>query len=215
MSTSSNDRVKMVAFAGLVAVLAAAGIYLTMSPPPQAGRDEPGERAVSATTAVSTPAPSPAPSRVATTPPTFDVYAYLPLSREELGAAADLARRFTAAYGTFRHDEDPVTVAERLKAFATQELGEQLTRAVTDPAAVQQNRADQVVSQGSAKVSLIRDMSAQQVTFVVRLTRRVTDTRGQREENDDYAVTVIRVGDDWRVYDIQPASAGQEGDSAP
>ncbi len=41
----------------------------------------------------------------------FDVYAYLPMSKQQLAAAADLAERFTAEYGTFRHDEDPAAYA--------------------------------------------------------------------------------------------------------
>ncbi|GAA0378342.1 hypothetical protein GCM10009530_31200 [Microbispora corallina] len=217
MTTSpSRDRGKALAFAAAVLVLAAVGVYLTMSPP--SGDDGGGQReqslgAAAPTAAATTPAA--APSQVATTPGTFDVYAYLPLSREELGAAADLARRFTASYGTFQYGEDPAAFANRLKAFATVEFGAQLTRAMTDPALVSQNKADQVVSRGTAKVRTIRDVTANQVVLVVDALRHVTDRTGEKDQDDQYAVTVVKVGADWRVYDMEPADAGQDGDSNP
>jgi hypothetical protein len=214
MTAQSSNRGKGLVFAAAVVVLAAVGIYLTMSPSGD-GRtagDEAGGAAVATATAS---APAPIPSQVATTPAAFDVYAYLPLSRQELGAAADLARRFTASYGTFQYGEDPVAFAKRLKGFATEEFGAQLTRAMTDPALVSQNRADQVVSRATAKVTTIRDMTANQVVFVVGSVRHVTDKNGERDKDDQYAVTVIKVGTDWRVYDMELASDGQDGDTAP
>jgi hypothetical protein len=152
---------------------------------------------------------------VAVTPGTFDVYRYLPLSRSELGAAADLARRFTASYGTFEYSEDPAAFATRLNAFSTAEFGAQLTRAMTDPAVVHQNKADRVVSQGSAQVDSIRDMTANMVVFVVGSVRHVIAQSGEKDQNDQYAVTVIKAGADWRVYDMEPAGAGQDGDTSP
>ncbi|MBX6385077.1 MAG: hypothetical protein IRZ07_19255 [Microbispora sp.] len=152
---------------------------------------------------------------MASTPSAFDVYAYLPLSREEIGAAADLARRFTEAYGTFSPGEDPAARAERLARFATEEFAGQLTRTVTDPAVVDQNKADQVNSKGSAKVATIRDMTANQVVFVVDSVRHVTDKNGRRDVPEQFAVTVVKAGTDWRVYDLQLAGDGQDGDTSP
>lgn len=214
MSSQSRDRGKHLAFAGAVVLLAAVGVYLTMSGPPGGGETGPERAAgVQAAPTAKASAPVQVPSQVATTPGAFDVYAYLPLSRDELAAAADLARRFTGSYGTFQYGEDPVAFAQRLKAFATDEFGAQLTRAMTDPALVNQNKADQVVSRASAKVATIRDMTANQVIFVVDSVRHVTDRTGQRDQPDRYAVTVIKVGVDWRVYDLELADAGQDGDT--
>ncbi|MBP2707105.1 hypothetical protein JOL79_25290 [Microbispora sp. RL4-1S] len=212
MSGGSGDRGKALAFAGAVVVLAVVGLYLTMSP--SSGDDQAGQPAETSSPAAAQAA-APVPSQVATTPATFDVYAYLPLSREELGAAADLARRFTASYGTFQYGEDPAAVANRLKGFATDEFGAQLTRAMTDPATVNQNRTDQVVSRATAKVATIRDVSASQVIFVVDSVRHVTSRNGEQDKNEQYAVTVIKMGSDWRVYDLQLAADGQDGDTEP
>lgn len=216
MRSGNSDRGKGVAFAAAVAVLAAVGVYLTMSSPSgssPADDEQAREQSVVATSRATTAAREPSP--VATTPGAFDVYAYLPLSRQEIGAAADLARRFTEAYGTFSVDEDPAARADRLTRFATDEFAGQLTRTVTDPAVVDQTEADGVTSRGSAKVTTIRDMTASQVTFVVDSVRHVTDKNGQKDVPERFAVTVIKAGADWRVYDLQLADAGQEGDTSP
>jgi hypothetical protein len=118
------------------------------------------------------------------------------------------------SYATYRYDEDPISYADRLKAFTTNELGASLTRTVTSAGQVQQNRNDQVVSQGSARVRTIRDMTANSIVWVVDATQRITAKSGPRERTDQYAVTLIQVGDTWRVYDMQPADAGQEGDTS-
>ncbi|MBO3750808.1 hypothetical protein J5X84_32435 [Streptosporangiaceae bacterium NEAU-GS5] len=223
----AGDSRRGLAFAGVVAVLAAVGVYLTMMP----GGDSRTETSPSKPAAAGQPStaadqtrdpaqPSQVPSQIA--PPQaspdargFDVYSYLPVSREDLAAAADVARRFTASYATFRYDEDPVSYATRLKNFATAEFGDSLTRTVTAPALVQRNQVDQVVSAGSAKVKTIRDMSYDSVVFVVTATAHVSAKSGDTEQADDYAVTVSRDGAVWRVYDMEPADAGQDGDTTP
>src|SRR5262245_33273322 len=161
---AAGDSRRGLAFAGIVAVLAAVGVYLTMIP----GGGSSTETSPSNPAAVGRPSsaadqpraqpqPSLAPSQGGVAEPApdatgFDVYSYLPVSREDLAAAADVARRFTASYATYRYDEDPVSYATRLKNFTTAEFGESLTRTVTAPALVQRNQVDQVVSDGSAKV---------------------------------------------------------------
>src|SRR5262245_36153630 len=115
-----------VAFAAIVVVIAAVGIYLTMWPD---SPDEPAP-APQATQATGAPPVSSRPLATASSAP-FDVYSYLPMRKEQLAAAADLAERFAAVYGTFRYDEDPAAYAGRLKVYTTAELGNTLTRTVT------------------------------------------------------------------------------------
>lgn len=201
-------------FVAAVVVLAALGIYLTTlgDGSGEVGAAQPGEPA--ATRTVTAP-PVAVPSQVATTPSAeFDVYSYLPLSRDQLGAAADLARRFTVEYGTYSYD-DAVGRADRLKAFTTVEFGEDLTRTVTSPAAVEHDTADQIVSKGKARLKSIRDMSANSVVVVVEGTAEITALSGAKNQVEDYAVTVVQVGADWRVYDLQLAGSGQDGDVSP
>lgn len=201
-------------FAGLVAILAVVGIYLTVggpgtseetpASPAAAQRQEVGEGGAS-------PAVPQTPLATASQAP-FDIYSFLPMSKQELAAAADVARRFTEAYGTYRFDEDPGAYAQRLRAFTTTELGDELARAVSAPGTVEQNRTDQLVAQGSATVKQIREVDETSVIFVVTGVQNVTSTSGPQQRSADYAVTLTQVGSDWRVYDLQPADAGQEGD---
>ncbi len=215
-----RDGRRGLAFAGIVVVLAVVGVYLTSAGP--SGGDASGQDPGGPTRATGqmpgrgpTTIPSRVPSQVATTPAAFDVYSYLPLSKAELGAAADLARRFTESYGTFKHDDDPEAFAKRLGGFSTVEFGADLTRTLTSPALVSHNRSDEIVSRCSATVRSIRDMTANMVTLVVGSVRQITAKSGDKEQRDEFAVTVIKVGSDWRVYDLQPADAGQDGDTSP
>jgi hypothetical protein len=214
--TQGIDGRRGVVFAAVVVVLAAVGIYLTLpsSPDPggEAGGTETTQPEASPTAAPRASGSVAPPSAAPVDPEKFDVYAFLPLSREQLAAAADVARRFLAQYATHRYDEDPVSYAERLKSFTTNEMGASLTRTVTDPARVQQEQADKVVSEGTAKIKSIRAFGGNSITWVASAAQRITAASGPREVVEEYAVTVIQVGDAWRVYDLNPAEAGQEGD---
>jgi hypothetical protein len=202
-------------FAALVVMLAAVGIYLTMgsgSGDEQRDSAEPagvGRTVLGSQEQVSAAAPRP--SATASNAP-FDVYSYLPMTKQELAAAADYAQRFTAEYGTFSYDEDPATYGSRLEGYTTNEFAEVLLRTVTSPGTVEANKADQVVSVGTARVKEIRQVNSASVVFVVVGTQNVTARSGTKERVEEYAVTLIEVGTDWRVHDLQPADSGQEGD---
>lgn len=209
-----NDGRRKGLFVAAVVVLAALGIYLTTLGDGSGEVGTAGPTGRAGTRTVTAP-PVAVPSQVATTPSAdFDVYSYLPLTRDQLGAAADLARRFTAQYGTYTFD-DPVGRADRLKGFTTVEFGDDLTRTVTSPAAVEHDTADQIVSKGTARLKSIRDISATSAVVVVESTQRITALSGPKEQIEDYAVTVVQVGADWRVYDLQLAASGQDGDVTP
>ncbi|SPL92698.1 unnamed protein product [[Actinomadura] parvosata subsp. kistnae] len=195
------------AFAALVVVIAAVGIYLTMWPDSaeQAAPEPAASVATSSAVASSTPLAT------ASAAP-FDIYSYLPMKKEQLAAAADLAERFTAAYGTFRYDEDPAAYAQRLKVFTTPELAGTLTRTVTSVGFVEQNRSDQTVSTATAHLKEIRQVEKSSIVFVVAANRQVTAKSGNKVATEEYAVTVSQLGADWRIYDILPSDEGQEGD---
>ncbi|MER7364518.1 hypothetical protein [Nonomuraea wenchangensis] len=195
------------AFAVIVVIIAAVGIYLMWAdwgdPPEQQPQAAPPTRVAIVT---------PTPLATASNAP-FDVYDYLPMKKEQLAAAADLAERFTAVYGTFRYDEDAAAYAARLKAYTTPELGALLTRTVTSAGAVEQNRADELVSQATAKLKEIRQVGKGSIVFVVTGNRQVTAKSGDKLLTEEYAVTVSESGSDWRVFDIMPADEGQDGDT--
>ncbi|MFB4270200.1 hypothetical protein [Nonomuraea sp. GTA35] len=196
-----------VAFAAVVVVIAAVGIYLTMWPDSSDQATPEPEASIATSSAVA----SSTPLATASAAP-FDIYAYLPMQKEQLAAAADLAERFTAAYGTFRYDEDPAAYAERLKVYSTPELAGTLTRTVTSAGFVEQNRVDQTVSTATARLKEIRQVEKSSVVFVITASRQVTAKSGNKLAQEEYAVTVSQLGADWRIYDILPSTEGQEGD---
>ncbi|MFD8565014.1 hypothetical protein ACWDOR_44715 [Streptosporangium canum] len=202
-------------FAVLVIMLAAVGIYLTMWPDSGDERQTSADPVGASRTVAASQAPAgaerPRPSATASNAP-FDVYSYLPMTKQELAAAADYAQRFTTEYGTFSYDEDPADYGDRLSGYTTTEFAAVLLRTVTSPGSVEANRADEVVSVGTARVKEIRQVQSTSVTFVVTGTQNVTAKSGPKERTEDYAVTLIEVGADWRVHDLQPADDGQDGD---
>lgn len=211
----AGDR-RGVVFAVVVIILAAVGIYLTMMKPSsgeEATAQPTASRTASAAPAV-TAAPSPSKPLATASAAPFDVYAYLPMTKQQLAAAADLAERFAAAYGTYRYDEDPAAYASRVKVFTTGDLGDALTRSITSPGTVQQNRDDQVVSKATAKMKEIRQVDRTSVVFVVVGTQQITAKSGSSTKAEEYAVTLTQMGSDWRVFDLQLAKEGQDGDPA-
>lgn len=213
MARGLEDRRGLI-FAGLVVVVALVGIYVTLGgPDDEAEGGRPDRTEMSQEAPVSAP-PPPTPVATASDAP-FDIYSFLPMSKQELAAAADVAQRFVAAYGTYRFDEDPLRYAQRLKVFTTAELGAELARSVSAPAVVEQNRAEELVSTGSARLKEIRQIERSSVIFVVAGLQDVATKAGPRQIAAEYAVTLTQVGSDWRVHDIQPAGEGQEGDPEP
>ncbi|MGR6914615.1 hypothetical protein ACU635_10225 [[Actinomadura] parvosata] len=196
-----------VAFAALVVVIAAVGIYLTMWP----DSSEQAAPEPAASVATSSAVASSTPLATASAAP-FDIYSYLPMKKEQLAAAADLAERFTAVYGTYRYDEDPAAYAQRLKVFTTPELAGTLTRTVTSAGFVEENRNNQTVSTATAHLKEIRQVEKSSIVFVVAANRQVTARSGNKLATEEYAVTVSQLGADWRIYDILPSDEGQEGD---
>ncbi len=197
-----------VAFAAVVVIIAAVGLYLALWPDPE----EPAAQRAPSGVTTSAPAVESTPLATASDAP-FDVYSYLPMSKEQLAAAADLAERFTVEYGTFRHDEDPAAYAARVKQYTTAELGDILTRTLTSPGTVERNRADEVVSTTTAVLKEIRQIDKTSVVFVVSGTQQLATKSGTRQLAEQYAVTVSQLGADWRVFELRPAGEGQDGDT--
>lgn len=196
-----------VAFAAVVVIIAAVGLYLALWP----DAEEPAAEQPPAGVTTSAPVVRSTPLATASDAP-FDVYSYLPMSKEQLAAAADLAERFTAEYGTFRHDEDPAAYATRVQRYTTAELGDILARTLTSPGTVERNRADEVVSTTTATLKEIRQIDKTSVVFVVTGTQQLATKSGTRQLAEQYAVTVSQLGADWRVFELRPAGEGQDGD---
>ncbi|MDF2712144.1 MAG: hypothetical protein K0R62_7796 [Nonomuraea muscovyensis] len=70
-----------------------------------------------------------------------------------------------------------------------------------------------MVSTTTAEVRSIRSVEKTSVVFIVTGTQQIAAKSGAKQLAADYAVTVSQMGTDWRVFDLQPAGEGQDGDS--
>lgn len=209
-----TDRQRKLTFAAIVVALAAAGIYLTL--PARDGKSDPGTvRPSTGTPTDAAPPPTTPPPGIDSTisPQTFDIYRLLPFSERDFAAAADLAQRFTAAYGTYRFDEEPQTYVQRLQGMVTEALRVELERSASAPGLLEERKSGRVVAESTATIDSIRDIEASSVIFVVTGRQQVTDAGRQSQDDQQYAVTVSRDGGSWRVYAFERADAGQAGDT--
>jgi hypothetical protein len=207
-----TDRRRKLLFAGLVVVLTAVGVYLTVAAPEPG--DEPESRpSVTASAGPSGPASPPPGIQTAVNPGDFDIYRLLPFSRQEFATAADMAQRFVAAYGTYRYDETPETFLSRLSGLATDDLEQRLAQGAATPGMLEQRRREQVVAQGSASLDQVRNIEDNSVIFLVTGTQKVTRSGKESGDSEQYAVTVARDGGSLKVYAFAPADAGQAGDT--
>jgi hypothetical protein len=209
-----TDRRRKLLFGGLVVVLAAIGVYLTVA----GTGHEPGDHAEARPSATDTGGPegpaSPPPGiRQAVNPGDFDIYRLLPFSRQEFATAADMAQRFVAAYGTYRYDESPQTYMGRLSGMATDDLAQRLGRDLAAPGLLERRRREQVVAQGSATLDQVRDIEDNSIIFLVTGRQEITKRGAGSSESKRYAVTVARDGGSLKVYSFAPADAGQAGDT--
>ena len=141
--------------------------------------------------------PEPAPCRAVT----------LPVSTHGLQRAAGLATRFAAAYETRRPGEPPGTWLGRLVPMAASQLRATLARTAATPALWP---ARQDIAARAAAVR-VRDLTPTSVTFTVRIVRTVMTPAGRSAPAGNLAVTVVRDGTGWAVYDVEPAAAGNSG----
>ena len=206
-----TDRQRKLVFAGIVVALAAVGVYLTL---PNTAASKPTSAATT-TPPAAAPAPATSPPGISSTvsPGNFDIYRLLPFSQRDFATAVDMVQRFTAAYGTYRYDEDPAAYGQRLRPFVTGELLTDLERSAATPGLVEERKNDQVVATGSAVIDSIRDIEANSVIFVVTGRQQLSTAAGPSEDSRRYAVTATRDGGLWRVYAFEPADAGQAGDT--
>ncbi|GAA2075441.1 hypothetical protein [Actinomadura alba] len=208
-----TDRQRKFTFVGLVLALAGVGIYLTL--PARGDGTEPVEqRPATSAPAVPVP-PTTAPPGIESSvaPDDFDIYRLLPFSRRDFAGAADLAQRFTAAYGTYRYDEDPRTYVQRLRGMVTDQLRAEFERSSSAPGMLEERKAGQVVAESTASVDSIRDIEANSLIFLVTGRQQLTTAGVKTEESKRYAVTVSRDGGSWRIYAFEPAGQGQAGDT--
>lgn len=207
-----TDRQRKILFAALVALLAAAGVILTIGS--GSGRHKGSAHKGGSVAAPSPSTPTFSAPGLAGPPPsggTYDIYSLMPFTQKDFSAAADVARRFVIAYGTYRYDEQPNAYLGRLQGLVTTDLAAQLQRDSSAPGLLEQRRQDKEASTSNAHLDSLRDMEKDQFIFLVTGTRHVSKGgSAPGDSTEQYAVTVTRSGGGWVVYAFDQANVGDK-----
>ncbi|GAA2011386.1 hypothetical protein GCM10009799_44540 [Nocardiopsis rhodophaea] len=207
-------------FGALVVVLVAFGIYLSLGGFNGGGddgqessrREQAQGQSDSIDQGVDAPAtvpPSPIPT---TATEDMKVLEWLPLSEDEVKAAAATAQGFAAAYGTIDYSKSPEEYYKAMEELATKNYAKTLAQSSGATSLWEEMAKKKAVAEGRADVKTLQSIDEDSAVFVVKAQSITEDEDGFREDLGDFAVTVVKKGGEWKVYDFQPADAGNRGD---
>ncbi|CAL9442793.1 hypothetical protein SUDANB121_02296 [Nocardiopsis dassonvillei] len=216
------ERAQRFVFIGLIVVLVGAGVYFSTggfggeseeaATPPEGAVATQGENGGSAGApgGLSDVEPSPLPT---TAEADVDVLEWFPFPEEELRSAGATAKAFAEAYGTIDYTGSPEAYYDSMRVLATDEYADVLAESSRAGAFWEEMADAEAIARGRAEVESIRTFGDSSITFVVT-AQSVTETanRGFDEELGEFAITVVQEGRTWRVFDFQPADAGQFGE---
>ncbi|MGP4029721.1 hypothetical protein [Actinomadura sp. 3N407] len=167
-------------------------------------------------TAHSTPSsdttPSPGATPASRPVTAHDIAGLLPLGEDQIATAAEVARRFTALYGTWRYTESTPQYLARLTPLMSAQLRPELERAAADIATAVQRYRLQQTSTGQARVDALRALGPTSITVLVTGTEHITTPHSTWQDTSHYAITVIHHDQNWRVYAFDLATTGDHGD---
>src|SRR5579859_4026362 len=191
-----NPAQRKLVFGVVVLVLAALGAFLLSGTSPSPAG--PGSQ------------PTPAPAGLGATPPGTgpDIYRWLPFSQAGLTAAADVVGKFATAYASYSYTQTAASYERQFNGLVTASLAAVLGRGFATPGVVQPRVQQKQIATGTGQITAIRSFGANNITFVVAITQKVTGTKGTKRTTTDYAVTVTGAGTSWQVEDLELASAG-------
>lgn len=118
---------------------------------------------------------------------------------EDLAAARDVAAAFAAAYATYRFDDPPEAVAQRVGSYVTDDLLADLRRASGALAARRDIAAAREIAEGQVEAVITEDLSGGRVVLLVAVRQVITGTDGERLRRPVYRLTVLAGADGWRV----------------
>jgi hypothetical protein len=211
MELSSGQRKAL--FVLVVAALTALGIYMFV-PGARAARGQaspPPATPSPARTAPSTPSPTPAsssPASAATPPPVADIYQWLPFTQAGLDSAAAVVTRFGNAYGTFSYTESAPAYVKSMQSLIVSDLSQVLEGDYSAPGVASQRIGEKQISTGTTVIESLQAFGPSSITFVVTISRQITDTGGRSRASAQYEVTVTGEGTSWQVNNIELAGVG-------
>ncbi len=144
-----------------------------------------------------------------------DIEALLPVSRADLTTAIWRSTQTAATYLTYRYDESPRAYLARLQPLVTPELYAALARAAATPGVRAQRTRDHEIATARAIPIKLRMIGPASVVLLTTAVRDITTTTGHRRQADQLAVTATKsIDGTWGVADIEPAAAGDDGDTS-
>ena len=154
------------------------------------------------------------PATCAPAPRSDGLDALLPLSHADMLTATELATSFATAYASYNYRERPQAYLARLRPMATPELYATLARAIATPGIGRQNVHDHLVATARTRPNKVRTLSAGSLILLVDARQDITTSTDHGQRLDQLAVTAIKNPDGtWLIADVQPASAGDAGDT--
>ncbi|MCY9787739.1 hypothetical protein KIK06_28060 [Nocardiopsis sp. EMB25] len=224
MPNSLSERAQRLVFIGLIVALVAFGLYFTLggfgggddapeepsAAPEEARSGDNGAGEPSSLDDLSTVEPSPI---TTTDEDDVDVLTWFPFEEAELREAGATARAFAEAYGTIDYSQSPEAYFGAMEELATDEYAEILADTSRVGAFWEEMSEAEAVAEGRAEVDRVRTFGEDSITFVLT-AQSITETGdAQFDENlGEFAVTVVREGGTWLVFDFQPADVGQFGE---
>jgi hypothetical protein len=210
MELTSGQRKAL--FALVVAALLALGIYMFVpgARAARAGASTPAARHSPARPAAQTsgPAAAPPPSSPAPAAAAPDIYQWLPFSQAGLTSAAAVVTQFGDAYGTFSYTQNAAAYVRSMQNLITPELAQVLAADYSVPGVASQRESKKQISAGKAVINSLQAFGPSSITFVVTISREITDASGRSRASARYAVTVTGAGTSWQVNDIEQSGLG-------
>jgi hypothetical protein len=203
-------------FAAVVLALAALGAFLFLPGSLLGSKRDQGQPAASSQTvhhAASSPQPTggglgapqpPAPPDTSG----VNIYQWLPFTRADLAAAANVVTTFTTDYVNYSYTESAASYVGRMNGLITQQLAGTLQRAYATPGVAQLRTQQKQVYSGTVRITGLRAFGQSSMIFVVAVAQKVTGTKGTSRSTVSFAVTVAGAQTHWQVNDVEPAAAG-------
>jgi hypothetical protein len=92
-----------------------------------------------------------------------------------------------------------------MRAVTSGQLLAQIRGAFSTPGVASARVKARQLSVGGTAIEAIRAFGPTSLTFVVRITQRLTDLSGRSRGSTRYAVTVTGSGSSWQVSDVELA----------
>ncbi|GAA3741572.1 hypothetical protein [Salinactinospora qingdaonensis] len=208
-----SDGQQRLVFGVLVLILIVFGVYLMLGgfDGGDTAEEQQGDENTTSESAQQQEAATPVPIPT-TALEDANVMDWFPFDEQEFRAAAAVAQSFAVAYGTVDYSKTPEDYYDRLEEFATEDYAKSLARNSGASALWGEMSEKEAVAEGSANIDSVRSFDDSSIVFLINAQSITQDEDGSQQDLGEFAITMVQNGGEWKVYDFQPADAGNFGD---